>query len=104
MDWGTTLGPSSFVKDASVSGPREFVIATSTFLRAKTRASAVPILPEPIMAYFINESPVSQRVLSISKGYLFSRHPRPRQISGVNQSELRTSRIIWKQCHHPPAR
>ena len=26
MDWGKTLGPSSFAKDVSVSGPREFAM------------------------------------------------------------------------------
>src|ERR1700733_8844420 len=45
--------PASFARDSSVSGPREFAIPTSTFLRAKMRASAVPIWPEPIMTYFI---------------------------------------------------
>src|ERR1700761_3278358 len=57
-DWGTTLGPSCSANDASVSGPREFAIATWMLLRAKTRASAVQIFPEPITAYFIRISSV----------------------------------------------
>jgi hypothetical protein len=39
MDRGETLGPSSSLKDASASGPREFAIAKFIFFRAKTRAS-----------------------------------------------------------------
>jgi hypothetical protein len=41
-DSGTEFSRQS----VSVSGPREFAIPTSIFLRAKVRASAVPILPE----------------------------------------------------------
>jgi hypothetical protein len=32
-------------------------MATSIFFRTKVRASAAPIFPEPIMAYFVNKSP-----------------------------------------------
>ena len=50
------MGPISSLKDASALGPLEFAIATSIFFRAKMRASAAPISPEPIMAYFIMSS------------------------------------------------
>ena len=52
-DRAETLGPSSFVKDESVSGPRELAMATAMFLWAKARASAAPMSPEPMMACFI---------------------------------------------------
>jgi hypothetical protein len=59
VDWKKMLEPSSFDNEESVSGPRMFAIATSMFLRTNMRASAVPILAEPIMAYFMKISSLS---------------------------------------------
>jgi hypothetical protein len=50
------VGTEFFLKDARLSGPRVFAIATSISLRVKARASAVPMSPEPMIEYFIKVS------------------------------------------------
>ena len=60
-DLGTTLAPFSLAKGSSISGRREWAMATSMFFLTRTRASAVPILPEPKMEHFTRISYVSMR-------------------------------------------